>query len=125
MPKRVDANQKMLTEQLRARGCSVQPIHVVGKGCPDLLVGYLGRNYLFEIKDPDQPFSRRQLTDDEKNWHNRWKGQVNTVHSIEEILVILNLIHWERKKEQQNGQEKEGISSDAEKKEGCLQTHRR
>lgn len=89
MPKRVDANQKALTEALRARGCSVQPIHEVGKGTPDLLVGYMGRNYLFEIKDGDKPFSRRQLTDDEREWHKRWKGQVNVVHSIEEIWVIL------------------------------------
>lgn len=89
MPKRVDANQKVLTEALRARGCSVQPIHELGNGAPDLLVGYMGRNYLFELKDPDKPFSRRQLTDDERDWHNRWRGQVNVVHSIEEIWVIL------------------------------------
>lgn len=93
MPKRVDANQPTLTQKLRDAGCSVQPIHELGKGAPDLLVGYLGRNYLFEIKDPDQPFSRRQLTDDERGWHDRWKGQVNVVHSFEEIWVILGGWH--------------------------------
>lgn len=88
-PKRVDGNQKIITERLRAIGCTVQPIHEVGKGAPDLLVGYKGRNYLFELKDPDKPFSRRQLTKDERDWHRDWQGQVNVVHSYEEIWVIL------------------------------------
>jgi len=89
MPKRVDANQKPITDLLREQGCSVQPIHELGDGAPDLLVGYMGRNYLFELKNPDKPFSRRQLTNDERDWHKRWKGQVNVVHTIDEIWVIL------------------------------------
>jgi hypothetical protein len=89
MPKRVDANQPEIIKGLRACGISVQPMHEVGKGAPDLIVGYSGRSYLFEVKDPNQPPSRRQLTKDEAEWHRNWRGQVNVVHSVEEILRIL------------------------------------
>lgn len=89
MPKRVDANQPDITRMLRYFGASVQPIHVVGKGCPDLLVGYRKRNYIFEIKDPVQPPSARKLTDDEEIWHAKWNGQVDTVLGFYDIIEII------------------------------------
>ena len=40
---RVDANQPELVAQLRGiPGLTVQHLHAVGAGCPDLLVGYMG-----------------------------------------------------------------------------------
>jgi DNA-binding NarL/FixJ family response regulator len=36
---KVDANQTEITAALRQMGATVQHIHTVGKGCPDLLVG--------------------------------------------------------------------------------------
>lgn len=88
-PKRVDPNQKIITDMLRARGCSVQPLHEIGQGAPDLLVGYFGRNYLFEIKDKTTARGRAGLNDKQKEWHRKWEGQVNVVHNFEEIWVIL------------------------------------
>lgn len=89
MPKRVDANQPDMTKLLRIMGASVQPIHVVGKGCPDLLVGYDGLNYLLEIKDPIKPPSARKLTDDEQKWHENWRGQVAVVETIGDVIEII------------------------------------
>ena len=36
---RVDSNQPEIVATLRGMGCSVQHLHAVGKGVPDLLVG--------------------------------------------------------------------------------------
>ena len=50
MPKRVDMNQPEIVADLRGIGATVQHLHMVGKGCPDILVGFRGNNWLFEIK---------------------------------------------------------------------------
>lgn len=86
MAKRVDANQKGIVLALRQIGATVQPLHTVGRGCPDLLVGFRGRNWLIEVKDGERPPSKRRLTDDESVWHETWRGQVATVGSIEDAI---------------------------------------
>lgn len=88
---RKDSNQSKIERQLRAIGLTVQDLSPMGDGCPDLLVGFKGRNFLFEIKDPDQPPSQRKLTEFEQRWREVWKGQVHTVTSAEEIIDIINL----------------------------------
>ena len=74
MPKRVDANQPEIVQALRDIGATVQHLHMVGKGCPDILVGFRGNNWLFEIKT-----KAGKLTPDETTWHNEWKGRVITI----------------------------------------------
>ena len=86
---RVDANQSDLTRQLRLIGASVQPLHYVGRGCPDLLVGWRGRNWLLELKDPEKRPSARKLTEDEDRWHHGWRGQVAVVETLEDALAVL------------------------------------
>lgn len=89
MAKRVDGNQREIVLALRERGFSVECIHEIGKGAPDLIVGYAGRNYLLELKDPNKPPSARRLTDDEKKWHEGWKGQVAVVETITDVIDII------------------------------------
>lgn len=89
--RRVDANQAAIAAVLRQAGASVQPLHTVGGGVPDLLIGYGGRNHLFEIKDGSLPPSRRALTADELAWHRAWRGQVAVISSIEEALAFLGV----------------------------------
>ena len=60
---KVDANQVEIVEELRKAGCTVQHLHQVGKGCPDILVGYMHMNILMEIKDGEKPPSKKVLTD--------------------------------------------------------------
>lgn len=81
---KVDANHSEIVDALRKIGASVQSIASVGSGCPDLVVGFRGRNYLFEIKGQGA-----KLTEDEHDWHRDWKGLVDVVHSIEETFRIL------------------------------------
>jgi hypothetical protein len=82
--KRTDANQPEIVQALRDIGASVQDLHIVGKGCPDILVGWRGVNYLMEIKTDTGKLNQR-----EKVWHADWRGQVATVRTIDEALEVL------------------------------------
>lgn len=86
---RTDGNHSKVIEQCRRLGMTVHSTHNVHDGFPDIVVGYGGRNFLFEIKDPEKPKSARKLTADEMKWHGGWKGQVNTVETIDDILDII------------------------------------
>ena len=86
---RVDANQSEVTKALRKMGCSVQLLHSVGRGCPDMLVGYKGNNYLLEVKDGEKFESARKLTAEQTIWHFDWKGQVAVVTSPEEAIETI------------------------------------
>lgn len=83
---KVDTNHAAIVETLRKAGCSVQSLAAVGQGCPDLLVGRLGRQYLLEVKDGARIPSQRRLTPAQEEWHQRWRGSVSTVHSPREAL---------------------------------------
>ena len=71
---KIDANQEQIVTALRAAGATVQSLAGVGKGVPDLLVGYQGQTLLLEIKDGRKPPSARLLTEDQLRWHGSWKG---------------------------------------------------
>jgi len=88
---KVDKNQAEVVAALRKVGASVQSLASIGKGCPDLLVGYHGILYLMEIKDGSNVPSKQLLTDDQKKWHEAWTGSpVYVVRSIDQALRILN-----------------------------------
>lgn len=89
---RIDANQPEIVAALRRAGASVTPLSSMGKGVPDLLVGYQGVNYLLELKDPNAlrgPAQAMQLTPDEVAWHESWLGQVAVICNIEEALQLI------------------------------------
>lgn len=86
---KVDANQSEIVDALRKIGASVTPIHTVGKGCPDLIAGFRGKNFLLEVKDGSKPPSARKLTDDEAIWFGNWKGEAHIVETAEQAIAIL------------------------------------
>ena len=86
---RKDGNQDQIVDDLRKAGASVQSLSGLGEGVPDLLVGWRGRNFTFEIKDPIQKPSKRTLTDDEKIWHALWRGQVTVIEKTEDALKVM------------------------------------
>lgn len=91
MPKRVDANQREIVKALRDYGCSVLIMSDLGKGKPDLLVGWGGLNLLVELKDGKKHLSAQKLTEHEEKFHNEWKGQVCIIRSIREALLLIDL----------------------------------
>jgi hypothetical protein len=86
---KVDANQKEIVEALRSIGATVQHLHAVAQGCPDLLVGRQGVNYLLEIKDGAKPPSGRKLTSDQVVWHSLWQGAAVVVKSVDEAIAAV------------------------------------
>ena len=64
---------------------TVQHLHGVGQGCPDLVVGYYhnGKKYniLLEVKEKDGKLTPQQVI-----WHAGWRGQVSVVSSPEEAV---------------------------------------
>ena len=84
---RTDLNQAEIVESLRDMGCTVELLHRVGGGCPDILVGFRDRNVLLEIKQPKGRLNKLQ-----RKWHALWKGQVAVVRSPEDALRVVGLI---------------------------------
>lgn len=72
-------------------GLKVRHTHTIGQGFVDVVAGYKGANYLFEIKDPGKPPSARKLTPDEEKFHAEWTGQVAIIETIDDVLNILNI----------------------------------
>jgi Holliday junction resolvase len=89
---RVDSNQKSIVDALRKSGCSVQHLHQIGHGCPDLLVCRGNTLYLMELKDGSKPKSSQKLTADEIEWHRKWTGTVHIVHSAKEALSVVGVL---------------------------------
>ena len=81
---RVDSNQPEIVATLRGMGCTVQHLHAVGKGVPDLLVGVRGVNLLVEVKVEGGKINALQ-----QEWHSAWRGQVAVVHNIDEAAELV------------------------------------
>ena len=86
---RIDANQQRIVKYLRQCAMRVQILSDVGKGFPDLLVGYRGVNVLLEVKDGDKVPSKQKLTVAEKDWHDAWGGQVEIVATPEKAAEVV------------------------------------
>jgi len=92
MIRKVDANQKQIVDALRKiHGVTVFSTHTIGKGVPDIVVGYCGQNYLFEIKDGDKLPSQQKLTPMEVTFFETWKGQVKVATCLDDILNEIRL----------------------------------
>lgn len=89
--KKVDLNQMEIVATLRKIGATVQSLATVGNGCPDLLVGFRGINYLMEIKDGEKVPSAQKLNPDQIKWHDKWCGEVCVVTSIDEAFEVLRI----------------------------------
>lgn len=92
-----DANQAEIVAALFAAGCSVQDLHAVGGGCPDLLVGRMtirGRQcFALEVKGrKNKAGAPMMLTADQVAWHANWRGHVAIVTTPEEALRAVGLL---------------------------------
>ena len=96
--KRTDANHKQVVEELRAAlpECTVHDASGAGRGFPDLVVGYKGRNYMIEIKDGSKTKSCRKLTPAQIAFQLAWQGQYSVCHSAAEICAEILRIETHR-----------------------------
>ena len=87
MPKKVDSNQAEIVADLRKVGATVLLLHEVGKGCPDLLVGFQGVNHLIEIKTRNGKLNTLQQA-----FFDNWRGWMYVARTSEEALYIIGVI---------------------------------
>ena len=94
---KIDRNQPEIVAALRDAGATVEILSAVGKGCPDLMAGFRGRNYLLEVKDWQASASDRALRDRQAEWHGGWKGQVAKVETVDAALAVIGAIPIEKR----------------------------
>jgi len=91
--KRRDANEPQIIAALEAVGAKV--VRLSDIGLPDLLVGYSGETYLFEVKREAGPrggTSHSRLTEDQELWWKEWKGRTPViVRTPEDALLALGV----------------------------------
>lgn len=87
--KRTDGNHRAVVEEFRKAmpDATLFDASGAGRGFPDLVVGWKGINFLFEVKDPEKCPSARSLTDAQKDFHTAWQGQVKVVHTAADICA--------------------------------------
>lgn len=86
---KADANQPIIVKALRAAGASVQHLHAVGAGCPDLLCAVDGTNFLIEVKDGSKDASAQKLKPTQVVWHAAWKAPVHVVNSVDAAIEVV------------------------------------
>ncbi|RKZ83553.1 MAG: hypothetical protein DRR19_18950 [Candidatus Parabeggiatoa sp. nov. 1] len=81
---RVDNGQQNIVDGLREIGASVVSTASQGNGFPDIVVGYRGINYLFEVKS-----SKGKLTPLEREFSDAWQGKYKVIRTVEEAFVAV------------------------------------
>jgi len=85
--KRIDNNQQSIVKALRQiPGVTVQV------DMSDILVGYRGHNYWFEIKSSKLKTEERYLKDSQKKLLKSWRGHYQVVHTLDEIINEINKV---------------------------------
>jgi hypothetical protein len=89
---KIDANQAQVVSALRAAGARVTSMAALGKGAPDLLVGFRDAIYLLEVKDGAKVPSAQKLTKAQEVWHAEWDGYVRVVNSPDAALRVIGVM---------------------------------
>jgi hypothetical protein len=87
LPKRTDANQQLIMDALRLAGATVQTLHTLGRGVPDLLVDYHGTTCVMEVKVPGKRLNPKQQA-----WRTTWTGPVYVVTTPIEALGAFRIL---------------------------------
>jgi Holliday junction resolvase len=89
--KRVDLNHQEIVKKFRELGASVFDASGIGRGFPDILVGYNGNTALVEIKSGE----KKKFTEAQLKFMSEWKGssvtRINDVEGAERLIKILDM----------------------------------
>jgi Holliday junction resolvase len=89
--KKVDENHKIIVQKFRELGASVFDASGVGRGFPDILVGFNNQTALVEIKSSD----KKKFTEPQLKFMAEWKGsavsRINDVQGAERLINNLKL----------------------------------
>lgn len=88
--KKVDVNQKEIVKAFRQLGATVIDLSKVGKGVPDVIVGYKDRTIFVEIKSG----SKAKFTPHQIEFINEWRGgKIERVETVDDVVKIINSIN--------------------------------
>lgn len=93
---KTDRNQPEIVAAMRSLGVSVQSMHKIGQGCPDLLCAIAGSTFLVEVKDGEKIPSQQKLTPDQIEWHSKWRAPVYIVNSVAQAADLVKKLIGER-----------------------------
>jgi Holliday junction resolvase len=89
--KRVDSNHAEIVKKFRELGASVFDSSGIGRGFPDILVGFNGNTALVEIKSGE----KKKFTDAQLKFIAEWKGSVvariNDIEGAERLINLMKL----------------------------------
>lgn len=100
---KVDANQKELVSRINNE---IYGATAVSIGKPlDILVGFQGRNYLIEIKNPDGKDMRGPSWETQKAFMASWEGQSAVCRTFDDVIAtLLGLKHDQDEHENGNNE---------------------
>lgn len=83
----VDANEKEIIKSLRMMGASAYHVESYTDGFPDLVVGWQGETYIFEVKNRK---GKNKLEESQKAFMLTWKGgKAKIVRDLDDILEVM------------------------------------
>ena len=89
--KRVDLNHAEIVKKFRELGASVFDSSGIGRGFPDILVGFNGNTALVEIKSGE----KKRFTEAQLKFIADWKGSVvariNDIQGAERLINLMKL----------------------------------
>ena len=89
--KRVVENHQEIVKKFRELGASVFDASGIGRGFPDILVGYNGNTALVEIKSGE----KKKFTEAQLKFMSEWKGssvtRINDTEGAERLIKILDM----------------------------------
>lgn len=86
---RVDNNHREIARALIDYGCAVADTSGAGSGFPDLVVGFRGKNFLLEIKNPEKSPAQKALTPSQIDFRDGWHGQYDVIETLEEAIAVV------------------------------------
>ena len=89
-----DANHYEVVDAMQKAGAYVIDMSHVGRGFPDLIVGFRSKTILMEIKNPKTSYGKRGLNKNQIKWKEQWTGDTYcVVDSIEAALRMIGVIN--------------------------------
>ncbi len=88
-----DANHNEVVNALKEAGASVIDMSHVGRGFPDLIVGFNSETLLVEIKNPKTSYGKKGLNKNQLKWREQWIGGTYCiVDSPEAALRMIGVV---------------------------------
>jgi hypothetical protein len=88
-----DANHNEVVDALQKAGAYVLDMSHVGRGFPDLIVGFRSKTILVEIKNPKTAYGRKGLNKNQIKWKEQWTGGTYAVvDSPEQALKAIGVL---------------------------------